>query len=189
MTGSPLPGDLTGAALTARMLRVDHAGELGAVRIYDGQLAVLGTSPAAAAIRHLAKQERCHLETFERLLVRHRVRPTAFAPLWHIAGFALGAASALAGPRAAMACTVAVEEAIEAHYARQIAVLKADAETDAASGEDGPLSETLAAFRDDEIAHRDAGRAHGADDAPAAAPFGALIRTGCRAAIWLSERF
>lgn len=187
MTRPPLPGDLSGAALRARMLRVDHAGELGAARICDGHLAVLGATPAGAEIRGMAEAERRHLAAFERLVVRHRVRPTVLAPLWHAAGFALGAATALAGPRAAMACTVAVEEAIEAHYARQIAALEADPDADADAGEDGPLSATLAAFRDDEIAHRDTG-AHGGGDSPAHAPLRALVRGGCRAAIWLSER-
>ena len=188
VSAPPLPGDLSGAALVARMLRVDHAGELGAARIYEGQLAVLGATRHGAAIREMAAQERRHLETFERLVARHRVRPTALAPLWRAAGFALGAAAALAGPRAAMACTVAIETEIEAHYARQIERLRAEPETDAQAGEDGPLSDTLAAFRGDELAHRDAGRAAGAEDSPAAAPIAALIRLGCRAAIGLSER-
>ena len=185
----PLPGDLSGAAHRARVLRVDHAGELAAARIYDGQLAVLGDTPAGAAIREMAAHERRHLETFEGLMVRHRVRPTLFAPLWRAAGFALGAASALAGPRAAMACTVAVEREIEAHYARQIAALEADPEADSPTGGGAPLSATLTAFREDEIAHRDAGLAASAADAPARAPLEALVRAGCRAAIRLSERF
>ena len=185
---SRLPGDLTGAALRARVLRVDHAGELGAARIYDGQLAVLAGSPAVAAIREMAAQEREHLAAFERLLAERGVRPTVLSPLWRAAGFALGAASALAGPRAAMACTVAVEEEIDAHYARQIEALEADRDGGDDDDDDGELAATLANFRADERAHRDAARAHGAADGPAWAPFGALIRTGCRAAIWLSER-
>lgn len=186
---SRLPGDLTGAALRARVLRVDHAGELGAACIYDGQLAVLAGSPAAAAIREMAEQEREHLAAFERLLAERGVRPTALSPLWRAAGFALGTATALAGPRAAMACTVAVEEEIDAHYARQIEALEADGDGGGANDDDdGELAATLAEFRADERTHRDAARAHGAADGPAWAPFGALIRTGCRAAIWLSER-
>ena len=190
MRRRPLPGDLAGADLRARALRVDHAGELAAVRILEGQLAVLGDAPAAAPVREMAAQERRHLETFERLVARDRVRPTVLAPLWHAVGFALGAASALAGPRAAMACTAAIEEAIETHYARQIVALEADPDADGEDGENGgerKLSAVLRAFRDDEIAHRDAARAHGADAAPA--PLGALVRGGCRAAIRLSERF
>lgn len=195
MRRRPLPGDLAGADLRARALRVDHAGELAAVRILEGQLAVLGDSPAGAPIREMAAQERLHLETFERLIARDGVRPTVLAPLWRAAGFALGAAGALAGPRAAMACTAAIEETIEAHYARQIAALEADPDADREDGGDGEtggeetLSAVLRAFRDDEIAHRDAARAHGADAAPGRTLPGALVRGGCRAAIRLSERF
>ena len=187
MRRRPLPGDLAGAALRARAVRVDHAGEIGAVRILEGQLAVLGDGPAGAPIREMAAQERRHLEAFERLVARDRVRPTVFAPLWQAAGFALGAASALAGPRMAMACTAAVEEEIEAHYARQIAALEADPDADRGKDGEEPLSATLKAFRDDEIAHRDAARTHAANVAPA--PLAALVRGGCRAAIRLSERF
>ena len=121
-----LPGDLSPEALVRRMIRVDHAGEDGAVRIYEGQLAVLGDSPTAEAVREMAAQERAHLETFERLMVERRVRPTVLSPLWHVAGFALGAGTALMGARAAMACTVAVEEVIEAHYAKQAESLGED---------------------------------------------------------------
>ena len=129
----------------------------------------------------MAEQERQHLAAFERLLAERGVRPTALSPLWRAAGFALGAASALAGPRAAMACTVAVEEEIDAHYARQIEALEADraggdedgGSDSAGGGDDGALAATLAGFR----AHRDAARAHGAADGSAWAPFGALIRT------------
>ena len=195
MRRRPLPGDLAGADLRARALRVDHAGELAAVRILEGQLAVLGDSPAGAPIREMAAQERLHLETFERLIARDGVRPTVLAPLWRAAGFALGAAGALAGPRAAMACTAAIEETIEAHYARQIAALEADSDADREDGGDGEtggeetLSAVLRAFRDDEIAHRDTARAHGADAAPGRTLPGALVRGGCRVAIRLSERF
>src|SRR3546814_13026643 len=79
------------------MLRVDHAGEYGARRIYEGQLAVLGRSACAPTLRHMHAQELAHLSTFEDLLVRHRVRPTLLQPVWHVAGFALGAANALLG--------------------------------------------------------------------------------------------
>jgi 3-demethoxyubiquinol 3-hydroxylase len=111
----PLPGDPTAEALVRRMMRVNHAGEYGAKRIYDGQLAVLKRSPVAPVIRRMAEQERRHLEAFEKLLPDRRVRPTALHPLWHAAGYALGAATALLGERAAMACTVAVEEVIDEH--------------------------------------------------------------------------
>ena len=115
-----LPGDLTRESLSSAILRVDHAGEYGAVRIYRGQLAVLGRRRGGAVIREMAANEREHLETFRSLLPKRRVRPSALQPLWHVAGFALGAATAMLGPKAAMACTVAVEEVIDDHYARQV---------------------------------------------------------------------
>ena len=104
-----LPGDPLPEAALHRMLRVDQAGEYGARRIYEGQLAALGPRhPKAAVIREMYEQELAHLKTFDELLVARQVRPTALQPLWHVAGFALGAATALIGERAAMACTVAV---------------------------------------------------------------------------------
>ena len=114
-----LPGEPDEATRVARAVRVDHAGEYGAKRIYQGQLAVLGQGPKGDILRHMQAQEQHHLDTFEALIAQRRVRPTALLPLWHVAGFALGAATALLGARAAMACTVAVEEAIDAHYQAQ----------------------------------------------------------------------
>src|ERR1700742_2661958 len=109
------------------MIRVDHAGEYGAVRIYEGQLAVLkrrkGAEASVETITHMAEQEQRHLKTFDRLVNERKVRPTALEPLWRVAGYALGAGTALMGEKAAMACTAAVEEVIDAHYAEQIAQL------------------------------------------------------------------
>ncbi|HEV8680857.1 MAG TPA: demethoxyubiquinone hydroxylase family protein, partial [Stellaceae bacterium] len=115
-----LPGDPVPAPEIEAMIRVDHAGEYGAVRIYDGQLAVIGRGRAREAIRHMAEQEGRHLAAFDELVRARAVRPTALQPLWHIAGYALGAATALLGERAAMACTVAVEEVIDEHYRDQL---------------------------------------------------------------------
>lgn len=161
------------------MIRVDHAGEYGAVRIYDGQLAVLRSANAATAVQHMAAQEKHHLERFEALIVDRRVRPTALAPIWHWAGYALGAATALLGERTAMACTVAVEEVIDEHYRRQL---------DALGNADAELAETVTEFRADEIKHRDAALAHGAEEAPAYPLLSAAIKAGSRLAIWLSTR-
>ena len=174
-----LPGDPPRDEGIARMIRVDHAGEYGATRIYEGQLAVLGGSPATPVIRRMAEQEKRHLAAFDRLVIERRVRPTLLAPLWHVAGFALGAATALLGERAAMACTVAVEEVIDEHYAKQIEALGAD---------EGELKAALAEFRGHEIEHRDTGIAHGAADAPAYSLLSAAIKAGSRLAIWLSTR-
>lgn len=179
-TGDPrLPGDLSPEETIARMIRVDQAGEYGARRIYEGQLAVLGRSACAPKIRHMYEQEKQHLETFDRLAHERRVRPTALQPLWHIAGFALGAATAALGEKAAMACTVAVEEVIDEHYAKQVSTLGDD---------ESELQETLERFRAEELEHRDIGLAEGAEEAPAYPALSAAIKTGSRLAIWLSER-
>ena len=165
----------------AAMIRVDHAGEYGAVRIYEGQLAVLGgrKSETADAIRHMAEQEQRHLKTFDALVNDRRVRPTALEPLWRVAGFALGAATALLGEKAAMACTAAVEEVIDAHYAAQIARL---------GDSDPELKKTVEAFRVDESAHRDTAIAHGAEDAAGYRLLSEGIKASCRLAIALSEK-
>jgi ubiquinone biosynthesis monooxygenase Coq7 len=174
-----LPGDPTRQEIVERIIRVDQAGETGAVRIYEGQLAVLGQTDAAAPIRHMAEQEREHLATFDALMIERRVRPTILSPLWHVAGFALGAGTALMGPRAAMACTVAVEEAIDEHYAGQAAVL--------GEGEAELRAHVLAA-RADEIEHRNMARDAGAEKAPGYIALHGTIKAGTKLAIWLSER-
>ena len=174
-----LPGDPSPQETVARMIRVDHAGEYGARRIYDGQLAVLGKSPSAPVIREMAEAEQAHLDTFDTLLADRRVRPTALSPLWHVAGFALGAASAMLGERAAMACTVAVEEVIEEHYEGQANRLGDD---------EAELRRTLEEFGADEARHRETGLAHGAEQAPGYAALAAAVKRGTRLAIWLSER-
>ncbi len=167
-------------AATDRMLRVDHAGEYGATRIYAGQLAVMGgRSPHSAAIEHMAAQEAEHKARFDALIAERGVRPTALQPFWDVAGFALGAATALIGPEAAMACTAAVEEEIDRHYTQQL---------DELGDSDPELSATIREFRDDERAHRDAALAAGAERAPAYPLLSGAIRLGCRAAIRLAER-
>ena len=161
------------------MIRVDHAGEYGAVRIYEGQLAVLKNRGSAAAIRHMADQEQRHLKTFDRLINERRVRPTALEPLWRLAGFALGAATALMGEKTAFACTAAVEEAIDEHYAGQLAAL----------GEKDPdLRKTVEDFRADEAAHRQTALEQGAEKAPGYPLLSKAIKAGCRVAIKLSEK-
>lgn len=180
-----LPGDPDRQEAIRRMIRVDHAGEYGAVRIYEGQLRVLKGSEKRPLIEHMAAQERRHLDAFNALVPEHRVRPTALLPLWHVAGFALGAGTALLGEKAAMACTVAVEEVIDEHYAGQVKAL--DADKDAGEG-DAPLRDTLEEFRLEEVEHKQAGLAHGAEDAPGYEVLTGLIKTGSRLAIWLSTR-
>ena len=174
-----LPGDLPAEKLLERIVRVDHAGEYGAVRIYEGQLAVLGNSEKGDVIRHMAEQEREHLDRFSELIGERRVRPTALMPVWHAAGFALGAATALMGERAAMACTAAVEEAIDEHYAQQAAALGDD---------EAELRATIEKFREDELEHRDTAIAHEAELTPGYEALSAAIKRGSKLAIWLSER-
>lgn len=164
------------------MIRVDQAGEYGATRIYAGQLAVMGDRGAhAGEIRAMAEQEAGHRAEFDALMARRGVRPTALQPLWSAAGYALGAATALLGPEAAMACTAAVEEEIDRHYTKQLDELEKD-------GDDPELTGLVARFREEERAHRDAALAAGAERAPAYPLLNMAIRMGCRAAIRLSEK-
>lgn len=174
-----LPGDLTKEELIDRIIRVDHAGEFGAKRIYEGQLAVLRGKPEAQAIEHMYAQELEHLKAFEKLMVERRARPSALYPLWSAAGFALGAATALMGPKAAMACTVAVEEVIDQHYRAQSEKLGDD---------EAPLKAKIEKFRGEELEHREIGLERGAEQAPAYPLLTGAIKAGSRLAIWLAER-
>ena len=178
-TAHRLPGDPSAFETVRRMIRVDHAGEFGAARIYDGQLAVLRPGSARDAVSKMAEQERAHLTRFDDLVNERRVRPTLLSPVWGAAGFALGAATAMMGERAAMACTVAVEDVIAEHYARQSEALGED---------EADLRATVDEFRADEIEHHDTGLAHGAEDAPAYELMSGAIRAGTKLAIWLSTR-
>jgi len=162
------------------MLRVNQAGEYGATRIYAGQLEVLRrNSPASKLIARMDGQERRHLERFNALMAQRRVRPTVLQPVWDVAGFALGAATALMSEEAAMACTDAVETEIDRHYGRQLEEL----------GDDDPeLAADIAAFRAEEVEHRDSAREAGAERAFGYPLLTAAVRAGCRLAIGLSKR-
>ncbi|MGE0183178.1 MAG: demethoxyubiquinone hydroxylase family protein [Parvularculaceae bacterium] len=187
MSEAPFPFDRKRPGLRrdriGEMLRVDHAGEHGAVEIYRGQRAVFdalsGKAAIAEKLREMENGEADHLKTFNRLLAERGVRPTLLSPLWSIAGFGLGATTALMGEKAAMACTAAVEEVIEAHYAQQAETLD-DA--------DPALAETVRAFREDELAHKKTAEAHGAREAFGYSILKSAIQTGCRLAIRLSEK-
>ena len=174
-----LPGDPDRAEAVARMIRVDQAGEYGAVRIYAGQRAILGPGAAAEAVDEMAAKEAEHLEAFNRLVADRGIRPTALMPVWHVAGYVLGAATALLGERAAMACTEAVEDVIDRHYAEQSAALGED---------EAELRATIDEFRADEIEHRDLAVAHEARGAPGYDLLTRAVKTGSRLAIWLSTR-
>ena len=179
----PRPGVGAVSARLAEILRVDHAGELGAVHIYRGQRAVLGASKGheriAGQLEEMEGHEAVHLARFDQLLNEHQVRPTVMTPLWRAAAFTLGAGTALLGEKAAHACTEAVENVIEQHYASQIAELE---------GRDPELAAELSKFRDEELAHRDHAVEEGARDAPGYPLLSAVIRAGCKAAIKISEK-
>jgi ubiquinone biosynthesis monooxygenase Coq7 len=177
------PGRGAQAARTAEALRVDHAGELAAVHIYRGQRAVMagarGKGAMAAHFRSLEEQEADHLAAFDRLLTERRVRPSLLSPVWRLAGFALGAGTALIGDKAAHACTEAVESVIGEHYADQIAHL---------SDREPELAQRLTEFRDDEMRHHDEAIEAGARQAAGYPLLSAVIRAGCRAAIKVAEK-
>jgi len=162
------------------MLRVDQAGEYGATRIYAGQLAVLRRNcPEAKLVARMAAQEQRHLARFDALMAERRVRPTALQPLWTVAGFALGAATALMSEQAALACTDAVETEIDKHYAQQLLDL----------GHDDPeLAADITDFQAEELEHRDTARAAGAQEAVGYPLLTGAIRAGCRMAIAVSKR-
>jgi 3-demethoxyubiquinol 3-hydroxylase len=175
-----LPGTPSVRKRLEHIIRVNHAGEFGAQRIYAGQLAVLGEgSTISAALHHMAKQEDKHLAAFEKLIVTRKVRPTALYPLWHVVGYALGVATATLGSEAAMACTVAVEETIEEHYQKQLEYLADD---------ERALKSMIKKFRDEEIEHKNIGLKNNAEDLAYYPILRALIRAGSKTAIWLSER-
>lgn len=163
------------------IIRVDHAGELGADRIYAGQMAVLGNTSKGPLIKHMWDQEKGHRAKFEELINKYRVRPTVMTPIWNVAGFALGAGSALLGDKAAMACTVAVETVIVDHYNDQLRTLMSDPEANK------ELLETITRFRDEEQEHHDTGIDHGAEQAPFYKAFSEAIKLGCKAAIAISK--
>ena len=184
-TAAPSPARLgagAGEARLAEILRVDHAGELGAVAIYRGQRAVFAGAakppPIAEALDEMQAHEAAHLSAFDALLTARGVRPTALAPFWRVAGFLLGAGTALMGEKAAHACTEAVESVIEQHYADQIAEL---------IPREPELAAELSRFRDDELSHRDQAIAGGARDAPGYRLLSAVIGAGCRPALRLTE--
>ncbi len=165
----------------AEYLRVNHAGERAAQTIYKGQLAVLKGHEHEAEIQHMMEQEVEHLETFDKLLNEYQVRPSLLDPVWGAAGFALGAVTAAMGPKAAMACTIAVEEVIGEHYQEQVEALHA-------ADQEPELTKTLARFRDEELEHRDIARDHKGEEATAYPLLRKIIQTGCRGAIKIAEK-
>ena len=173
-------GEITDHKTLQQIIRVDHAGEYSATRIYEGQIAVFGkNTKIGKTIQHMADQEQEHIEKFQELIVKERVRPTALLPLWSIAGYALGAGTALMGEKAAMACTVAVEKVIGEHYQEQITLLQQDQKE---------LKSTIKKFAADELEHHDIGIAHDAESATGYKFLTKVIEIGCKAAIAISKK-
>ena len=170
----------TNRNILEEIIRVDHAGEYGATRIYDGQIAIFGKdSKIGKTIQHMADQEQEHIEKFNELILEHQVRPTAFLPLWNIAGFGLGAVTAMMGEKAAMACTVAVEKVIGEHYREQQDLLEDDHKE---------LRKTIKKFEKDELEHHDIGIDHDAENAPGYNIMKTVIEFGCKTAIAISKK-
>ena len=162
------------------IIRVDHAGEYGATRIYDGQIAIFGkNSKIGKTIQHMAEQEQEHIETFEKLILKNHVRPTALLPLWNVAGYLLGASTALMGEKSAMACTVAVETVIAEHYKKQIKQLGNDQKK---------LKSIIKKFEKDELEHHDIGIKHNAENILGYNLMTKIISAGCKAAIAISKK-
>ncbi|MGP1274886.1 MAG: demethoxyubiquinone hydroxylase family protein [Caulobacterales bacterium] len=178
------PGPARNADAIARMIRIDHAGEYGAVQIYRGQRAVFGRLPSktriARQLEHMEADEQDHLDAFDRYIAERGVRPTLLSPAWRLAGFGLGVATALMGEKAAHACTEAVESVIENHYGEQVQELQAMGETE--------LAADFARYQEEETAHKDLAVEEGAHSAPGYPLLSALIKTGCRIAIKVTER-
>ena len=171
---------LTDQSILEEIIRVDHAGEFGATRIYDGQIAIFGKkSKIGKTIKHMADQEQEHIDTFEKLILNHRVRPTALLPVWNVAGYFLGVATAMMGEKAAMACTVAVEKVIGEHYHKQLSLLKGDLKK---------LKATIKKFAQDELEHHDIGIAHDAEKTPGYTILTKFIEMGCKTAIAVSKK-
>ena len=170
----------TDRSILEEIIRVDHAGEYGATRIYDGQIAVFGKdSKIGKTIQHMADQEQEHIQKFEELIVKNRVRPTALIPVWNVAGYALGVSTALLGEKAAMACTVAVETVIGNHYGEQLSLLEDDQKE---------LKKTIKKFKADELEHHDIGIAHDAEKTPGYKVLSKVIELGCKTAIEISKK-
>ena len=170
----------TDRSVLEEIIRVDHAGEYGATRIYDGQIAIFGKdTKIGKTIQHMADQEQEHIQKFEELIVKNRVRPTALIPVWNVAGYALGVSTALLGEKAAMACTVAVETVIGNHYGEQLSLLEDDQKE---------LKKTIKKFKADELEHHDIGIAHDAKKTPGYKVLSKVIELGCKTAIEISKK-
>ncbi|MFN7662255.1 MAG: demethoxyubiquinone hydroxylase family protein [Alphaproteobacteria bacterium] len=162
------------------LIRVNHAGERAAVKLYQGQLEILGQSQYAPLLSHMLTQESNHFQKFESHRIQNQIPPTLLEPLWDKAAYGLGIISALLGPKAAMACTLAIEEVIEDHYAQQLNDLPLDTPMD--------VKNLVTTCYQEEQEHKHIGHDHHAEEMKGYKTFKNLIKVGCRAAIWISKR-
>ena len=165
------------------IIRVDHAGERGAIKIYEGQLLALKTIKQDSALKdkieEMQEHEKEHLQYFETEIQKRKIKPTYLLPLWDIMGVTLGFGTALLGKKAAMLCTASVEEVIEEHYDNQLKKL-GDDEKD--------LKEKIKKFREDEMHHKDIAYKEGATKKGIYFFLDKLIKTGSKIAISISEK-
>jgi len=181
----PLPGDLSKEEKIERMIRVNHAGEYGAKRIYEGQIAFSKDQKSKRIFQEMLNHEQQHLSFFEEKIAEKQLRPTFLQPIWHIAGYSLGAITSLFGHKAAMACTVAVEEVIDEHYKSQIEDLES---YESLNEDERNLVSNIKKFRNEELDHRDIGIKSGAKELFGFQLLATSIKLGSKTAIWLSKR-
>ena len=164
-------------------IRVDHAGERGAIKIYEGQLLALNTivknDELKKKIEEMQTHEKEHFNYFEKEIKKRNIKPTKFLPLWDLLGVGLGFGSTLIGKKAAMLCTASVEEVIDEHYQNQINQLKND---------EKELKSKIVKFRNDEIHHKDIAYKEGATKEGFYSIMDKFIKTGSKIAIKISEK-
>ena len=165
------------------IIRVDHAGERGAIKIYEGQLLALKTikqdESLLNTIEEMKEQEKEHLEYFEKEIRKRKIKPTSLLPLWDIMGVALGFGSALLGKKATMLCTASVEEVIDGHYNNQLKKLGND---------EKDLKKKIEKFKEDEVNHKNIAYESGATNKGVYSIMDKVIKTGSKIAITISEK-
>ncbi len=173
----------TNKKILEEIIRVDHAGERGAIKIYEGQLLALKTikqdNDLKDKIEEMKEQEKKHLEYFEKEIQKRKIKPTSLLPLWDLMGVTLGFGTALLGKKAAMLCTASVEEVIEDHYQNQLQKLGND---------EKDLKAKIEKFKEDEIEHKNMAYATGITNKGFYSIMDKVIRTGSRIAITISEK-
>ena len=164
-------------------IRVDHAGERGAIKIYEGQLLALNTfiknEELKKTIEEMKEHEKEHFEYFENEIKKRNIKPTRLLPLWDLLGVGLGFGTTILGKKAAMLCTASVEEVIQEHYADQIKQLEVD---------EKKLKDKITKFRDDELNHKDIAYEEGATKKGIYSILDKVIKTSSKIAIRISEK-